>query len=761
MTPQLTAMVTVIRMLYPRSGYEAGDWCILLCHVDDVIEGEPYSDHTICVKGNAYTANLMTQYRLIGEYVNDSKYGDGYNIITFNKDCNLDDPDQQRIYLNTVCTQGQIKALYAAMPNPFEALKAGDIETITKAKGFGPTTATKVIDRFKSKLADSIAYVTLSQYGMSNESISTLLRKFTSAQELIDAIETNPYLMIDSVDGIGWKRADAIALSKGIGKDSVNRIKAYIEYRLNEDSNNGDTWTTPDQLINATFTELEMTDQARFREALYEMHDVDETLWWNEEKSMVGLKRLRDLEADISHHLKRLSNAEPSIGSIFYDHGALKEIEEAQGWEFTEEQHAAIQMVLDNNVSIVTGAAGVGKSSVVSGVLKILGTDKFAQCALSGRAAARLTEVTGTPGRTIHRLLGYQGGTYLYNEELPLPYDIIILDEISMVGAEIFFDLIRAIHNGAKLIMLGDPAQLEAIGLCNLCNDMLKSSVIPVARLTKIHRQAAKSAIITESVSVREGKQITPMGWVGSETRGELQDLDLRVFSDSCLSQDTVIEEYTRLLQEGINPYDIQVVVPMRVRGTICTMELNKVIQKLVNPSVPGIEMVVTVKKQKSNFNLAVKDRVIVTKNTYDAVRYIDTDTYGDQCPVFNGDRGVIKEAHLDGLVIDFDLWGMIYLDAKQMKNVELGYALTCHKLQGSEAPYVIIGIDESAKVMLTKEWLYTAITRAKKHCVLCAQSSMLTYAISNSNVPIKRTMLKELLMDDFTSNDIVSTEVV
>lgn len=189
----------------------------------------------------------------------------------------------------------------------------------------------------------------------------------------------------------------------------------------------------------------------------------------------------------------------------------------SKGGLFTEEQRQAILLTLDNNVSIITGGAGVGKSSSVSGVLRVLGNYSFAQCALSGRAAARLTEVTHSEGMTIHRLLAISSAGIGFNEENPLPFDIIILDEVSMVGAEIFLLLLKAIPTGSKLIMLGDDGQLESIGLCNVFKDMLDSGVVPVSRLTKIHRQAAKSAIITESIKVRNQQDLIPDGWVGHE----------------------------------------------------------------------------------------------------------------------------------------------------------------------------------------------------------------------------------------------------
>ena len=454
-TPTLSAMVTINRVLYPRSGFQSGDWCILSCRIADVLEGEPYDPSTIIIKGHVFSIDYGKQYRFIGTYVEENQYGPSYSIATFSQASDLTDPAQQRAYLESLCSQSQVAALYEALSDPFSAIRDGDLPAIQKAKGFGESRAKMLVEKFHSAYADASAYAVLSQYGLSTTSISTLLRKFSSPEACINAIESNPYLMINDVDGIGWARADAIALARGIHKDSPERIAAFISYFLDERSKQGDTWTTPLDLINATFAQLEISDQELFRSVLHSMHE-EGTLWWNKDRTMLGLARLRKLEENIAVELHRIASATPSNQNQQYDLSILNRIEEKQGWTFTEEQQAAIHTALTSNVVIITGGAGTGKSSAVSGVLASASHSTFAQCALSGRAAARLTEVTGVSGQTIHRLLGYQFGEFTFNSANPLPYDIIILDEISMVGAEIFYALLQAIPKGGKLIMLGD-----------------------------------------------------------------------------------------------------------------------------------------------------------------------------------------------------------------------------------------------------------------------------------------------------------------
>ena len=419
----------------------------------------------------------------------------------------------------------------------------------------------------------------------------------------------------------------------GIADNSLACISGYISYLLTDSGENGHTWLDAQTVIGAVVSALDLKegDYPTLGVAINDL-SAEGVLGWNDAHSRFYLTRLERLEQSIATELLRLMDSSPLPVSVDYQE-ALTAIEEKQGWQFTEEQHSAIVSVLNSNVSIITGPAGTGKSSVVSGVLALLKGYTFAQCALSGRAAARLSEVTGESGSTIHRLLGYTGGSFNFNATEQLPYDIIIVDEISMVGAEIFIKLLEAIRSGAKLIMLGDDAQLESIGSCNIFKDMLESGVVNVGRLTTIHRQAAKSAIITESIKVRKGEQLTDYRWVGQEVRGELRDLKLNIYGDSILSLDTLMEEYHALYDNGVPAMDIQIVLPVKVRGGFCTAAVNDEIQALVNPPKDfkaEVRRAYPSKRKQSSsaddedapsgrkeYILRLGDRVMVTRNMY------------------------------------------------------------------------------------------------------------------------------------------------
>lgn len=597
-------------------------------------------------------------------------------------------------------------------------------------------------------------YNKLSQHGLELNDIISLLNYCSDPDRLLDIVLTNPYVMITNVNGIGWTKADKLAAKLRYTANDPRRVDAYVVHTFREWSNAGHTWCNPNALWSQVSNFFGTDDMSLLQESLRRLI-ADIILWSSEDKTQLGLQELRDMEESIAYHLHRIAQGQPQQAKDAESEIAM--IEQRQGRSFTEEQMNAVHGVLGHNVNIITGYAGTGKSSVVSAVVKVLGDYSFSQCALSGRAAARLTEVTDKEGVTIHRLLGYINGKFMHDEQSPLTDDIIILDEISMVGAELFLELLKAIPTGTKLIMLGDDGQLESIGLCNIFKDMLDSGVIPVYRLTQIHRQAAKSAIITESMKVRQGVQLFNSGWVGMETRGEQQDLDLKVYSDYALTSDTIIEQYKRLLSEGVSHHRIQIVVPMKSRGDACTLKLNKRVQDIVNADNAHTAVGIGQEKNKApTYSLRLGDRVICVRNMYRAERpYPIIDEEGNEspdiCPVYNGDRGVITQLSPEYMIVKFDLWGDIKIPRTDYINIELGYALSCHKLQGSEADYVIIGLDYVSRILLTREWVYTAITRAKKHCVIVAEGRALEYAISNSNIPLKQTFLTALLREVFS----------
>ena len=427
--------------------------------------------------------------------------------------------------------------------------------------------------------------------------------------------------------------------------------------------------------------------------------------------------------------------------------GRIKNIEREQGWEFTDEQINGIKMGLEKNVLVISGSAGTGKSTLVNGIITALTDYSHVMCALSGRASARLAEVTGETGYTIHRLLGYSGAGFEYNKEKQLGYDIYILDEISMVDAELFYYLIRAIPSGSKLIMLGDPAQLEAIGCGNVAYDMIQSNEIPDILLTKIHRQAAKSAIITNSTAVRHGEQIIDAEWSGTEVRGELQDLVLDCYLDSSNSFYKVMEYFQRLYaQKDFDILETQVIVPVKKRGDSNTYNLNNDIQELYNPARDDLkeESVMTISSGLRIFR--VGDKVINTVNNYKV-----------EPTIYNGNIGIIKDITIeeneegdetDVMIIDFVGIGRVSIPKDYWEQLDLAYAITVHKYQGSQSDNIIFNFDFASYGLLSRQLIYTGITRAKKKCYLVCQTGALRYGVAQEAISRKQTPLQDSLYE-------------
>lgn len=729
-----------------RIRYYKEQFGIIVCSIDKVKEGTPRLDSngTLILKGTMPKPIEGNTYNVTAEYVQDLRWGDQYNIICIFSAITFKEGDikGQQKFLQTIFTPLQVENMYKALDDPFQVLKEGNAQELVKVSGCGMTNATKWIDRFKENFYLGKIYMELAHLNLTNNMIKRLMDRYHSPDVIIEKLKYNPYVLCNEVQGIGWKTADKIALDGGIGEFSTLRIKAYIVYYLTRCGDSGNSWITPDELMGAILEEI--GDDVPDANVTKSIHELGNKLWWDTEKTKIGLRKYYDLECNIAQELIRLRDAESSIKYNNWQ-DTIKYMEFRQGWEFTEEQKAGIALGLKNNVTVITGSGGTGKSSLVAGILEVLKHCSFAQCALSGRAASRLTEITGEEGYTIHRLLGYPKGEkhkqmFVYHDENYLPYDIIIIDEISMIDGYLFYDLLRAIKPGAKVFLLGDPGQLESIGCGSIAYDMICSNEISTVTLTQIHRQAAKSAIITESNKVRHGMQLIEKEWVGTEIRGELQDLTLKCYSDASNTYYEIMKAFSAdMAKDDFHILDTQIIVPIKSRGSACTYELNNTIQELYNPENENKKSVIIPNKGKP-YVLREGDKVINTVNNYKTFPLI-----------FNGNIGIIKEITItededEIMVIDFVGIGEVVLYREFWGNLELAYAITTHKSQGSEFHHVIFGIDFSSYALLSREMVYTGITRAKNKCTFIAQTGALRMSVCKAGVNIKQTHLQQCL---------------
>lgn len=699
-------------------------------------------------------------YEISATEVENKKYGKQYQVNSINLYLpnGIESKEGQKEFLDIIFTKLQVKEMYEALDDPYMTLKDGDISSLVKVKNCGMKTAVAWIDKFKTYMPLSNAMKELSEYGLTETLLRRIVNHYKSSDIAVEIIQNKPYKLIE-VNGVGWHKCDEIAMKGGLKPDSPERIGTYILYYLQERANEGYSYIPADanteiengivsktqKPINFIDTMIEFFGDDISDEALKGGLDyVNDQLWFSDDRKFVGLKRIYDLEMSVAENLIRIRDGENDFKySNWKDIIKQKEID--QGWEYNEQQIEGIKAVLENQVVVITGKAGTGKSSIVDAMIAVLQGYSYAQTALSGRAAARMAEITHEEGYTIHRLLGFPKGDrdhggFVFHEDNKLPRDIIILDEVSMVDGELFNRLVKAIKTGSKLIMLGDTGQLECIGCMNIAADLIASKEIVSIELSQIHRQAANSGIITESIKAREGIQLIEKDWIGTEVRGKLNDLVLDCFSDKSNTFYKVMQHASSELEDETDIMDLMVIAPS-YKNESGVDNLNAALQSLYNPDSPEKKEVFVQKSSKA-WILREGDKIINVQNDYYAKNKF---TAG----IFNGNIGVVKNIDIDvnTIAVDFqDIPGIMILPKKNWKDLELGYAITCHKAQGSQCKKVIVGLDFGSFIQLSREWVYTAMTRAIDKCYMVAQNNALRYAVSKNSISVKRTHLVKLL---------------
>ena len=775
--------ISLQKIFFPKNAnsVDSGSFAIFMAKVEKVLDGDydKKKNKSIKLKGNVPTLNYGATYKLtcVLEESNE-KYGDTYKILFMNKMIDLGDEYKQKEFLSTILTERQVEELFKTHgDNVISLLDEGNTEELCKVKGITAKKAKRILSIYNDAKDYSDILMELAKLNLTNTFIKKITDYYSNPETAIKVVRENPYKLIE-IDGIGFKMADSIALKVGMDKFDIRRVGGYMVHYLQEQGEMGRSYVLYDELLKAVYDTLGFVPEEIMRRVAKVLVE-QKTLIVSSDAQKIALNKYYKLETKLAKEIIRLAKGlndnnnneicdvdnecvsninmktkrETYIPTLkFVDvEERLAEIERGQGFEFTEEQKQAILSIMDNNVVVLTGGAGVGKSSTANGIVNLFDNANVVATALSGKASVRLKEATGLNATTIHRALGYGGGGFEYNKNNKMPCDVVVIDEATMVNGSLFLCLLEAIPTGAKVIIMGDIQQLTPIGNCQVFNDLLTCGVIKTVKLTKPHRQALRSGIIPLSIEIANNKPIFNNKFTGKQTLGELQDMFLDVHNKDCDLAQLVVEKFKEEMEIYKDVMKVQVCVPMRLRGSLSCFNLNNMIQEVYNPKNEFVdnEDCIRILMEKGTdeddrreYVLRVNDKVVNTVNNYNTIS-----TNGVKTPIYNGNIGCITSIGSDGIVtIDFEGIGEVILDKNESKNLELAYAMTTHKLQGSGFDSVIVAMDGSSFIMNNAEQLYTAITRAKKRCTLVGDTTAIRKAILTKEVNKKQTFLCDFL---------------
>ena len=589
-------------------------------------------------------------------------------------------------------------------------------------KGIGPAMAKKIVKKFgdktfdildhdpgqllqikgisRKKLDSIIAQVSehrdmretlvfLKSYGLTDNLAGKIYRQYQDQTQTI--ITTDPYRLAEDIEGVGFKKADEIALKLGTDRYGEKRISMGLNYVLTEGINDRDTYILFDDLVKRTSSpDILGIHPDLVKEQLRQLTENGDL---KDDEGKIYLPYMYKIESSVAMMI-----AQKGINDMFDNSLSINDID-TNGVEYSPEQLNAIELSLKSKMTVITGGPGVGKTTILKGLLSIFTKHSFKVylAAPTGRAAKRMSEATNMAAKTIHRLLKWKDGEFTINDKNPLDGDVLILDECSMINLNLMNSLMKAIPLRMKLIMVGDVDQLPSIGCGTVLKDIIDCGKIPVAKLTKIYRQGNESKIILNAHAINDGKMPDLSNPAGS---------DFYFFKIG--DNDRIREQIIRLVTEAIPQKfniplsDIQVLTPMRKSSDILgSTQLNIALQEKINPESKAIA--------NSFFKLKIGDRVMQNKNNY-------------ELGVYNGDIGIVKKLSIEEGTISVRFFGenedTVY-DKANIDELELAYATTVHKSQGSEYPAVVIVATPSHYIMLQKQLFYTAVTRAKQLCIV------------------------------------------
>lgn len=693
-------------------------------------------DETCCVGCFSYVAE--GQYLVIhGKEVVHKEYGVQIQMESYEEKQPEDSMAVER-YLGSGAIKGIGPALAARIvrrfgDDTFQIIEK-EPERLAEVKGISLKMAVSIAGQFNEKQEMRQAMLFLQEYGITMNMAVKIYRHY--GNELYEVIQKNPYRLAEEITGIGFKIADGIARRAGFYQDSDFRIQAGIVYCLQQSGGQGHCYLPQEELVSQAsqlllldpeliekqVDELSMNKQVICREIEGKRCLYPSSLYYME---MNCARMLLDLNLSFPVDKKSL---ERKVSSI----------EKTQKIELDQMQRTAVYQAVQNGVVIIMGGPGTGKTTTINMITQILeeeGLD-ILLAAPTGRAAKRMSETTGYEAQTIHRLLelngaveeGNQTGMHFERNELqPLEADVVIVDEMSMVDIYLLNALLRALVPGTRLIMVGDVNQLPSVGPGNVLKDMIRAHFCNVVRLNKIFRQAAESEIILNAHRINNGEPIS------------LKNASRDFFHLERAASQDIINVVIQLIMQKLppyvdaSPYDIQVLSPMR-KGELGIENLNKILQNYLNPK--------SSEKREKEFHGVLfreRDKIMQIKNDYQ-MKWKKQNRFGDVYEegdgVFNGDCGIIQSISemTETVTIEFEEGRVVEYEFTDMDEIELAYAITIHKSQGSEYPAVILPILTGPKMLFNRNLLYTAVTRAKKCVTIVGSGKMVEQMIQNVN---------------------------
>lgn len=668
-----------------------------------------------------------------GDYTDHPTYGKQFKVESFEEKAPEDEEAIER-YLGSGAIRGIGLALAARIVRRFKAdtfrIIEEEPERLAEVKGISERKAMEIADQVNEKRDLRQAMIFLQQYGITMNLAVKVYQQY--GQEVYGIIRENPYRLADDIEGVGFRTADEIAVRVGIRMDSDFRIRSGILYVLLQASTEGHTYLPEEELTRRTGQLLEVGEEQIEKQYMDLAIERKIIMKQGENQTQIYAASFYYMEANTATMLKQL-NVSYEVPDLEIEE-RVRRIEKQTGMELDEHQMTAVKEAVRNGLLIITGGPGTGKTTTINTIIKYFemeGLDIFL-AAPTGRAAKRMSETTGFEARTIHRMLELNGGVdgaagFERNEQNPLETDVVIIDEMSMVDISLMHALLKAVAVGTRLILVGDVNQLPSVGPGSVLRDIIRSHECNVVMLTKIFRQASTSDIIVNAHKINQGEEVT------------LDNKSMDFFFLKRYDADVIISVVLQLIKQKLpkfvdaTPYDIQVLTPMR-KGLLGVERLNGILQRYLNPPSPQKR-----EKEHGDILFCEGDKIMQTRNNYQLEWEIRT-KYGLSVDkgtgVFNGDMGIVREINdfAETMTVEFDEGRMVEYPYKLLDELELAYAITIHKSQGSEYPAVVIPLLSGPSMLMNRNLLYTAVTRARKCVTLVGNEVTFAQMVQNTS---------------------------